>query len=98
MTRAPINPDDRLRFFLRRESPIVDAPSIGERMAAKLEAVGIVTVDDLLLADPTELSEQLDHRRIDGDVITAWQNQAILVCRVPMLRGHDWRNCWWRPM
>lgn len=78
-----------LRFYLERESPIVDAPSIGARMAEKLEVVGILTVDDLINADPAELAEQLEHRRIDAEVITAWQNQAILVCRVPMLRGHD---------
>ena len=58
-------------------------------MAAKLEAVGIVTVDDLFNADPAQLAEQLDHRRIDADVIISWQNQSILVCRIPMLRGHD---------
>ncbi|QDV46017.1 ATP-dependent DNA helicase RecG [Stieleria neptunia] len=83
------NDDKELRFYLQRESPIVDAPSIGSRMAEKLEAVGIFTVDDLLNADPTEVADQLNHRRIDAEVITAWQNQAILVCRVPMLRGHD---------
>lgn len=81
--------DLELRFYLDRESPIVDAPSIGARMAEKLEAVGIMTVSDLLDADPADLADQLDHRRIDADVITAWQNQAILVCRIPMLRGHD---------
>ena len=78
-----------LRFYLERESPVVDAPSIGARMAEKLNAVGIYTVDDLLNADAESLAEQLDHRRIDADVITMWQNQAILVCRIPMLRGHD---------
>ncbi|MCO8124642.1 DUF4332 domain-containing protein [Stieleria sp. TO1_6] len=78
-----------LRFYLERESPIVDAPSIGNRMAAKLEAVGITTVNDLLDSDPSDLAEWLDHRRIDADTIIAWQNQAILVCRVPLLRGHD---------
>ncbi|WP_372896265.1 DUF4332 domain-containing protein [Stieleria sp.] len=81
--------DKELRFYLQRDSPIVDAPSIGARMAERLEAVDIVTVDDLLNADAADLADRLDHRRIDADVITAWQNQAILVCRVPMLRGHD---------
>ncbi|PAY17082.1 hypothetical protein CKO51_23230 [Rhodopirellula sp. SM50] len=81
--------DKELRFYLQRDSPIVDAPSIGARMAERLEAVDIVTVEDLLRADAADLADRLDHRRIDAEVITAWQNQAILVCRVPMLRGHD---------
>lgn len=81
--------DTELRFYLERESPIVDAPSIGARMAERLEAVGVTSVDDLLNFDAADLAEQLDHRRIDADVITAWQDQAILVCRIPMLRGHD---------
>lgn len=77
------------RFYLQRESPVVDAPSIGTRMETKLEAIGIVTVADLLNSDADELANRLDQRRIDADVITSWQNQAILVCRIPMLRGHD---------
>jgi hypothetical protein len=78
-----------LRFYLHRDSAVVDAPSIGARMAERLRAVGVVTVDDLLSSDPDELAEQLDHRRIDAAVIAGWQHQAILVCRIPMLRGHD---------
>ncbi|KAA5543109.1 DUF4332 domain-containing protein [Roseiconus nitratireducens] len=80
---------EELRFYLQRESPIVDAPSIGSRMAEKLEAIEVHSVDDLLNSDPAELAELLDHRRIDADVVAAWQHQSILVCRIPMLRGHD---------
>ena len=58
-------------------------------MAEKLEAVGVYTVNDLLNANAAELAEMLDHRRIDAETIIAWQQQAALVCRVPMLRGHD---------
>ena len=78
-----------LKFYLQRNSAVVDAPSIGSRMAEKLNAIGIYTVDDLLTADPNTLAEQLEHRRIDADVILTWQQQATLVCRIPMLRGHD---------
>lgn len=67
----------------------MDAPSIGARMAERLQAVGIETVDDLLQGDPGLLASQLDYRRIDAELITTWQQQASLVCRVPMLRGHD---------
>ena len=58
-------------------------------MAERLNNVGIVTVDDLINADPETLAEELGHRRVDADTIQAWQHQATLVCRIPMLRGHD---------
>ena len=48
-----------------------------------------MTVDDLFTADADAVAEQLDHRRVDADLVRQWQAQATLVCRVPMLRGHD---------
>ncbi len=78
-----------LRFYLHRESPIVDAPSIGPRMAERLAPFGLYTVDDLLNADSAQVAADLNHRRIDESVVRSWQHQAELVCRVPMLRGHD---------
>ena len=68
---------------------MVDAPSIGPRMAERLNSIGIETVDDLLTSDPGDIAEQLEHRKVDREVVIAWQQQAELVCRVPMLRGHD---------
>ena len=58
-------------------------------MAERLNAVGIYTVDDLLNADSETVAAELDHRRVDADTVLQWQQQATLVCRVPMLRGHD---------
>ena len=87
--RETENSERELRFYLQRDSPVVDAPSIGSRMAARLEAIGIHTVNDLLTADPETAAAELDHRRIDAETFLQWQQQATLVCRVPMLRGHD---------
>jgi hypothetical protein len=81
--------DDSLRFFLNRDSFVVDAPSIGARMAERLHAIGIETVNDLLNARPETVAQELGHRRIGADTVLQWQQQAQLVCRVPMLRGHD---------
>ncbi|MEZ6088546.1 MAG: DUF4332 domain-containing protein [Pirellulaceae bacterium] len=78
-----------LRYYLGKESAIVDAPSIGSRTAERLEGLGIYTVRDLLNADPSVVAEKLDHRRIDADTVLAWQQQARLMCTSPMLRGHD---------
>lgn len=83
------NAEHELRFYLQRDSLVVDAPSIGSRMADRLNSVGIETVNDLLKADPESLAVELDHRRTDADTIVQWQQQATLVCCVPMLRGHD---------
>ncbi len=58
-------------------------------MSERLNTVGVYTVDDLLNADPESLATELDHRRVDSDTVVQWQQQATLVCRVPMLRGHD---------
>ncbi|QEG38514.1 DUF4332 domain-containing protein [Roseimaritima ulvae] len=81
--------DREWRFYLERKSPIVDAPTIGPRTAHKLEKIGLYTVDDLLQADADEVADQLGNRRIDGEEVRNWQRQASLVCRIPMLRGHD---------
>ncbi len=77
------------KFYLELDSPVVDAPSIGPRMADRLAEAGIETVAELLAADPQELAQQLDYRRADAERIAAWQSQASLVCRIPNLRGHD---------
>ncbi|TWT48720.1 DUF4332 domain-containing protein [Botrimarina hoheduenensis] len=77
------------RFYLELSDEIEKAPSIGPKRAATLTEIGIATVRQLLDADPAQLAEQLDDRRVDATVIVAWQHQASLVCRVPELRGHD---------
>lgn len=77
------------KFYLELSSPVVDAPSIGPRMATRLEDQGVYTVDQLLVADAESLADKMNHRRVDAETILAWQEQARLVCRIPNLRGHD---------
>jgi hypothetical protein len=77
------------QFNLEGTSPVVDAPSIGPRTAERLEAVGIHTVNDLLVADPQLTAEILAYRQINAKTIVSWQQQAKLVCQIPNLRGHD---------
>ncbi len=78
-----------LKFYLNTHDEIEAAPSIGPKRAKQLTALGIVTVADLLAADPENLALQLDNKRIDAATIVAWQHQANLICCVPGLRGHD---------
>ncbi len=77
------------RFYLEIDSPIVDAPSIGPKMAEKLAKLGILTVHDFLNRSADSIASRLDEARIDLQTIGTWQSQAALMCRVPGLRGHD---------
>ncbi len=79
----------QLKFYLELSSPVVDAPSIGPRMATRLEQFGIHTVDQLLATNAESLTDKLNLRRVDASTIRGWQEQARLVCRIPNLRGHD---------
>lgn len=77
------------RFYLDLSSPVVDAPSIGPRLAEKLETIGILTVEDFLAGNADTIASRLDTKRVDGSTVRDWQDQARLVCRIPNLRGHD---------
>ncbi|HWA23416.1 MAG TPA: DUF4332 domain-containing protein, partial [Caulobacterales bacterium] len=74
---------------LHREDPIVDAPSIGAKTAARLEAVGLRTVADLLAAEPEQAAKTVKVSHITPPVIRDWQAQAMLACAIPALRGFD---------
>ena len=77
------------RYYLKTEAPIVDAPSIGPKTAARFNAIGMVTVDEFLNADPETTASRLAARHITPDVIREWQSQSKLMVEVPGLRGHD---------
>lgn len=77
------------RFYLELESPVVDAPSIGPKMASRLDNIGVYTVADLLQADAAEIASRLKHNRTKASKVKSWQQQSRLVCRIPQLRGHD---------
>ncbi len=77
------------KFYLDIESPVVDAPSIGPRMAERLLPLRIATVGDLVAANAESVATQLADRAVSPEIVQQWQHQALLVCRVPNLRGHD---------
>ncbi len=74
---------------LTRENPVVDAPSIGPKTAARLEDVGIYTVGELLDCDIEETAFMLDVHYIDSETLRDWQDQTKLMMEVPGLRVHD---------
>ena len=82
-------PERDLKFYLEMSSNVVDAPSIGPKTARRLAKIKVKTVSDLLALDPEQASAKIGQRYITPTVITAWQDQARLVCQIPQLRGHD---------
>jgi predicted flap endonuclease-1-like 5' DNA nuclease len=75
------------RFHLALGDEIEAAPSIGPKTAERLIAIGLVTVADLLAADPGEAAMRVGARHITPETIADWQDQARLVMSVPGLRG-----------
>ena len=74
-TRTQVNPS----------SPIVDAPAIGPKTAARFEAIGITTIDDLLANDAEQISTELNTKWITPRLISQWQAQARLACQIERL-------------
>lgn len=75
------------RFYLALDDDIVKAPSIGPRTADRLIRAGLLTVRDLLAADPEEVAAAVGTRFITARRIAEWQQQVRLVCIIPWLRG-----------
>ena len=58
-------------------------------MAEKLQAIEVKTIGDLLGAVPSEIADALSEKSVTLAVVENWQAQAMLVCRIPNLRGQD---------
>jgi len=72
-----------------RESPIVDAPAIGAKIAARLEAIGIKTIGDLLDADPHAVANMMAQRWLNAQTVTDWQAMAQLAIDVQSIGEQD---------
>ncbi len=86
---ANVHAATQWKFYLDVDSPVVDAPSIGPRMAERLSPLGVISVGDLIASQPAEIAAQLNDKNVTTETVTQWQQQALLVCRIPNLRGHD---------
>jgi Domain of unknown function (DUF4332) len=76
-----------LPHTLSLEADVVDAPSIGPRIAQKLNAVGIDTVGDFLKAHPIALASRLQSSLMTPEVLAEWQDQTRLMCELGELRA-----------
>jgi hypothetical protein len=86
---ATERPQRARRFYLGLQSPLKEAPSIGPKSAELFETIGVKTVFDLLRINTVQAAEKLNRSNVTSAVIKDLQAQALLVCRVPELRGHD---------
>jgi Domain of unknown function (DUF4332) len=84
---APLVSSDKVKFSL--DSPVVDAPSIGNKTSDRMAAIGIRTVRDFLEASPQQISQKLRAAHLTANVLTDWQDQARLILAIPSLKGHD---------
>lgn len=76
-----------VRAYLALTDNVERGPSIGPKMAERLLAVGIDTVDQLLAADPAKVASDLGDRHVTAEVVTDWKDQARLMIEIPGLRG-----------
>jgi hypothetical protein len=90
-TVAALNAEQRtprkpLEFLLDRTSPVAQAPSIDAAAAEQLAKVGVRTVADLLNANPEAAAEEIGEPQVTAALISRWQSEARLACRIPELR------------
>jgi len=74
---------------LHRSDPIVDAPSIGPKTAARMAVIDIHNVGSFLDEDAGSMAVRLETRWITAKMIGDWQAQARLMCEIPGLLARD---------
>ena len=58
-------------------------------MAERLLPLNVNSVGDLIASDAKDIAAHLADRNVNAENVEQWQQQALLVCRIPNLRGHD---------
>lgn len=81
--------DSTWKFYLDLASPVVDAPTIGPKMAQKLESIRVKNIGDLLAAESGDVAQAMGEKGVTAATVEIWKSQSMLVCRIPNLRGQD---------
>ena len=81
--------DATWKFYLDLSSPVVDAPTIGPKMAEKLESIRVKTIGDMLAAESGDIVRAIGEKAVTPATVDMWKSQSMLVCRIPNLRGQD---------
>ena len=82
-----VSTEDNVRLHVA--DPLVDAPSIGKKTAARFAGIGIHTVGDFLKADEKTMARRLATRWITVDTIHAWRCQTMLMCQLPSMLARE---------
>lgn len=82
-------PSESKHCRLSRRAPIVDAPSIGPKTAARFHAIGIETVGEFLDLPAARTADRLAARWITAQMVSDWQAQTLLMCQVPEMLARD---------
>ena len=86
----PTPPQQRTpKFRLSINDPLVNAPSIGEKTAARFASVGLKTVGQFLSIEASKIANAIKASHITPEAVKQWQIQANLACRIPGIYGHD---------
>ncbi len=81
--------DDDRNPRLTLDAPVRAAPSIGGKTAKRLSKASVVTIRDLLEADPKTVASRVNAKYITADAVADWQAQTQLMLAMPGLRVHD---------
>lgn len=73
------------RKRLRLDSPIVDAPAIGPKTAARFQSKGYMTIRDLLETDAKQIALDLDTSWISERLVAQWKIQSQLALAIDRL-------------
>lgn len=85
--RRPSQPE--VRYHLRMDDDIEEAPSIGPKTAVRFYEIGIETIAEFLAGDPHAMASEIEARHITPQAVEEWQCQARLMTEVAELRCHD---------
>ena len=85
---APTIPSDEtisVRKRLTLGSPIVDAPAIGPKTAARFHAISCITIEDFLSREAEQVANELNAKWITAGLVSQWQDQSRLACQIDRL-------------
>ena len=76
-------------FYLSAASSMDAFPVLGDETQAVFARLGILTVADLLAADPADVSGRLKRSDVYPETVSLWQSHMSLLCHVPELTLND---------
>jgi len=74
------------RYRLALADAIEATPSIGPKTAERLGKLGLLTVSDLMQADPAKIAANVGDSRINATTVEGWQDESRLMLAIPGLR------------